>query len=56
MQKLALGMSPLVWAGVIACGGSHYRVIDTATEKTYFTDRIEAQKGGAIILKDANTN
>lgn len=41
--------------GIIACGGGYYKVKDTATDKTYFTDELTEEKGGAVKLKDANT-
>ena len=41
--------------GITACGGGYYMVKDPATDKTYYTDKIIEEKGGAIKLKDANT-
>ena len=40
---------------ITACGGGYYMVKDPATDKTYYTDKIKEEKGGAIKLKDANT-
>ena len=44
-----------VLIGITACGGGYYMVKDPATDKTYYTDKIIEEKGGAIKLKDANT-
>ncbi len=41
--------------GVTACGGGYYKVVDPATDKTYYTKDVKEEKGGAIKIKDANT-
>ncbi|MGD9309186.1 MAG: hypothetical protein PVG51_08620 [Desulfosarcina sp.] len=45
----------LIIFGLTACGGGYYKVIDPATDKTYYTKKIHEEKGGAIKLEDANT-
>jgi hypothetical protein len=45
----------LILFGVLACGGGYYKVLDPATDKIYYTQKIGEEKGGAIKLKDANT-
>lgn len=45
----------LTLIGISACGGGYYRIKDPATDKTYYTTKIEEEKGGAIKLMDANT-
>lgn len=45
----------LVVFGLSACGGGYYKVMDPATEKTYYTKDLKEEKGGAIKIKDANT-
>ena len=40
--------------GILGCG-SYYKVVDPATDKIYYTEKINDIKGGAIKLKDANT-
>ena len=40
--------------GILGCS-SYYKVIDPATDKIYYTEKISKEKGGAIKLKDANT-
>ena len=53
LLTLVVALSMLV--GITACGGGYYMVKDPATDKTYYTDKIIEEKGGAIKLKDANT-
>jgi len=48
-------LAMLIIFGIIACGGGYYKVIDPATDKTYYTKKIHEEKGGAIKLEDANT-
>ena len=52
---LATTLTILVIFGLSACGGGYYKVIDPATDKTYYTKDLEEVKGGAIKIKDANT-
>jgi hypothetical protein len=40
---------------VSACGGGYYRVKDPVSDKTYYTTKVDEEKGGAVKLKDANT-
>lgn len=51
---LTTALAVLVIFGLSACG-SYYKVIDPATDKTYYTKDIIEEKGGAIKLEDANT-
>ena len=53
LLTLVVALSMLV--GITACFGGYYMVKDPATDKTYYTEKIEDEKGGAIKLKDANT-
>lgn len=52
---LATALTILVVFGLSACGGGYYKVVDPATDKTYYTKKIHEEKGGAIKLEDANT-
>jgi hypothetical protein len=52
---LTTAVAILVVFGLSACGGGYYKVIDPATDKTYFTRDLKEEKGGAIKIKDANT-
>lgn len=54
-RLLAVMLALFFSIGIAACGGSYYRVKDPGTDKTYYTKKIEKEKGGAIKLKDANT-
>ncbi len=38
-----------------ACGGGYYKVTDPSTEKTYYSEEVKQEKGGAVKLLDANT-
>jgi len=49
-----VALSIFVLLGITACG-SYYMVKDIQSDKTYFTDDIEKEKGGAVRFKDANT-
>ena len=52
---LATILAFFILFGVFACGGGYYKVVDPATDKTYYTKKINTEKGGAIKIKDANT-
>ncbi len=52
---MAVVLALVFLAGITACGGGYYRVKDPSSDKTYYTEKIEEEKGGAIKLKDANT-
>lgn len=49
-----VALSIFVLLGITACG-SYYMVKDIQSDKTYFTDDIEKEKGGAVRFEDANT-
>ena len=53
LLTLVFALSMLV--GITACGGGYYMVKDPASDKIYYTDKIQEEKGGAIKLKDAVT-
>ena len=53
-KLLSTVLAIFILIGITACGG-YYMVKDPATDKTYYTDKIIEEKGGAIKLKDANT-
>ena len=57
MKKIFLttALAILVVFGLSACGGGYYKVVDPATDKTYYTKEIREEKGGAVKIKDANT-
>jgi hypothetical protein len=40
--------------GISACG-SYYMVKDPSTGNTYYTEKVNKEKGGAVKFKDANT-
>jgi hypothetical protein len=54
-KLLAVTATLIVLIGISACGGGYYMVKDTTTDKTYYTNELKEEKGGAIKLKDANT-
>ena len=54
-KLLSTVLAIFILIGITACGGGYYMVKDPATDKTYYTDKIKEEKGGAIKLKDANT-
>ena len=47
-------MAILLVFGLTACG-SYYRVKDPSTQKSYYTNEIDSEKGGAVKFKDANS-
>jgi hypothetical protein len=51
---MAAVFSVVLFLSIIGCG-SYYKVVDPGTGKTYYTDKVKTQKGGAIKLKDAST-
>lgn len=51
---LTTALAVLVIFGLSACG-SYYKVIDPASDKTYYTKDIDEKESGAIQIKDANT-
>lgn len=55
MKKNGLILAALVMIFVCASCGSHYMVKDPATDKTYYTQKIESQKSGAVQFKDGKT-
>ena len=52
---LATALTISVVFGLSACGGGYYKVIDPATDKTYYTKELKEEKGGANKIEDANT-
>ena len=54
-KLLSTVLAIFILIGITACFGGYYMVKDPATDKTYYTDKIIEEKGGAIKLKDANT-
>ena len=54
MKKLVVTITLALF--IVACGsGYYYKVVDPATGKTYYTKKINEEKGGAIKLEDAAT-
>ena len=54
-SKLFLvALAIFVLLGIAACG-SYYMIKDIQSDKTYFTNEVEREKGGAVKFKDANT-
>ena len=53
-KLLVVALSIFVLFGITACG-SYYMVKDIQSDKTFFTNEIEREKGGAVRFKDANT-
>lgn len=53
---ISIVVAIFVAAAITACGGGYYKVKDVSTDKIYYTDKIENEKGGAVRLKDANTD
>jgi len=54
-RLLSTVLAIFILIGITACGGGYYKVKDTATDKTYFTNKLTEEKGGAVKLEDANT-
>lgn len=54
IRILAVAAALTVLIGISACG-EYYKVKDPATDKIYYTNELEKQKGGAVTLKDAST-
>ena len=54
-RLLSTVLAIFILIGITACFGGYYMVKDPATDKTYYTDKIKEEKGGAIKLTDANT-
>ena len=55
--KLLVRMSSvLIAATVLGCGGGHYyKVADPASDKVYYTTKVENVRGGAIKFHDDRT-
>jgi hypothetical protein len=53
-RYLTIALACFFLIGVLGCG-SYYKVVDPATDKTYYTEKIKKINGGAIKLKDANS-
>lgn len=51
--KMVAAFSMLLF--LTACGGGYYKVTDPLTDKVYYTNDIEKEKGGAVILVNSNT-
>ncbi|MGD8703326.1 MAG: hypothetical protein PVG51_12705 [Desulfosarcina sp.] len=52
MRKVLLAVTLALF--VVACGsGYYYKVVDPASGKTYYTKKINEEKGGAVKLEDA---
>jgi len=54
MRKLAKMILLPLAALIIGCATHYYQVTDPATEKDYYTERVE-RKQGSVTFKDANS-
>jgi hypothetical protein len=54
MRKLAKMILLPLAALIIGCATHYYQITDPATEKNYYTERVERKKG-SVTFKDANS-
>ena len=55
-KLVVVTLALVVLIGISACGGGYYMVKDPDSGDIYYTEKIEREKGGAVKLKDANTD
>ena len=51
MMRIAV----IAMTAFLAGCGSYYKVTDTASGRTYYTEDVDRERGGAVVFKDAKT-
>lgn len=54
-KMFTLALVVVMMAALSACGG-YYRVTDPTSDKVYYTQKVKAEKSGAVMFKDAKTD
>jgi 3-oxoacyl-[acyl-carrier protein] reductase len=55
-QMVRSGCLAVILGGALGCGGANYYLVkDPSTGKTYYSDKVDKDKGGAVTLTDSRT-
>ena len=54
-KLLIIGIAISLVLSISGCGANYYKIKDLNSDTIYFTSDLDREKGGSIILIDANT-